>query len=71
MYNDPTSKRIDLYVDESGQDTKGKSFVVAGVVVEIVMNSASFVSHWKKPLARRNSNMDMPKEKSVWCIYVP
>ena len=34
MYNDSTSKRIDLYVDESGQDTKGKLFVVAGVAVE-------------------------------------
>ncbi len=28
------SKRIDLYVDESGQDTRGKLFVVAVVTVE-------------------------------------
>ena len=28
------SKRIDLFVDESGQDTKGKLFVVAMVAVE-------------------------------------
>lgn len=28
------SKRVDLYVDESGQDTKGKLFLVAGVAVE-------------------------------------
>ena len=30
--NEP--KRVDLYVDESGQDTKGKLFVVAVVAVE-------------------------------------
>ena len=27
-------RRLDLYVDESGQDTKGKLFVVAVVTVE-------------------------------------
>ena len=27
-------KRVDLYIDESGQDTRGKLFVVAGVAVE-------------------------------------
>ncbi len=27
-------QRVDLYVDESGQDTKGKLFIVAGVAVE-------------------------------------
>ncbi len=43
--NSPTAneaKRIDLYVDESGQDTKGKLFVVAVVAVE---NSDEFRQH--------------------------
>ena len=34
MSNASILKRIDLYIDESGQDTKGKLFVVAGVAVE-------------------------------------
>lgn len=34
MRNNSTTKRIDLYVDESGQDTRGKLFVVAGIAVE-------------------------------------
>ena len=36
------SKRIDLYIDESGQDTKGELFVVAVVAVE---NSDEFRQH--------------------------
>ena len=40
--NENEAKRVDLYVDESGQDTKGKLFVVAVVAVE---NSDMFRQH--------------------------
>ncbi len=47
MYNNDTSdavkrKRYDLYVNESGQDTKGKLFVVAVIAAE---NSEEFRQH--------------------------
>ena len=39
MHNNPKlmtaeRKRVDLYIDESGQDTKGQLFIVAGVAVQ-------------------------------------
>ena len=66
-------RRIDVFVDESGQDTRGKLFIVAGIMVaaEDGDEARQFCESLKKLPAREKSNGHLRKKTNVWLICIP